>query len=73
MNIYKSVKNDNQKLYTENEEVTSLEETSSRVYNLDFSLINQLIENNKYKEYIENLYSDNEEIIDNDNILNISI
>jgi len=73
MNIYKSVKNDNQKLYTENEEVTFLEETSSRVYNLDFSLINQLIENNKYKEYIENLYSDNEEIIDNAKILNMSI
>ena len=73
MKIYKNVKIKYQKFYKGNGEVTSLEEASSRINNLDFSLINDLIENNKYKEYIEDLYSDNEEIIDNANILNMSI
>ena len=73
MKIYKNVKIKYQKFYKGNGEVTSLEEASSRINNLDFSLINDLIENNKYKEYIEDLYSDNEEIIDNAKILNMSI
>ena len=67
MKIYKSVKNENEKLGEENEEVTS-----SETNNLDLSVI-ILIEKNKFKEYIEDIYSDNEEIIDNTKILNLSI
>ena len=68
MKIYKNIKIDNQKLYRENREATS-----SEFNNLDFSLINDLIENKKYKDYIEDLYYDNEEINDNAKILNMSI
>jgi hypothetical protein len=68
MKIYKSVKNKNEKLGEENEEVTS-----SETNNLDLSVIIDLIEKNKFKEYIEDIYSDNEEIIDNAKILNLSI
>jgi hypothetical protein len=68
MKIYKSVKNKNEKLGEENEEVTS-----SETNNLDLSVIIDLIEKNKFKEYIEDIYSDNEEIIDNTKILNLSI
>ena len=68
MTIYKSVKNENEKLGEENEEVTS-----SETNNLDLSVIIDLIEKNKFKEYIEDIYSDNEEIIDNAKILNLSI
>jgi len=68
MKIDKSVKNENEKLGEENEEVTS-----SETNNLDLSIIIDLIEQNKFKEYIEDIYSDNEEIIDNAKILNLSI
>ena len=68
MKIYKSVKNENEKLGKENEEVTS-----SEINNLNLSVIIDLIEKNKFKEYIEDIYSDNEEIIDNAKILNLSI
>jgi hypothetical protein len=68
MKIYKSVKNENEKLGKENEEVTS-----SEINNLNLSVIIDLIEKNKFKEYIEDIYSDNEEIIDNTKILNLSI
>ena len=68
MKIYKSVKNENEKLGEENEEVTS-----SETNNLDLSVIIDLIEKNKFKEYIEDIYSDNEEIVDNAKILNLSI
>ena len=61
MKIYKSVKNENEKLGKENEEVTS-----SEINNLNLSVIIDLIEKNKFKEYIEDIYSDNE-------ILNLSI
>ena len=57
MKIYKSVKNENEKLGEENEEVTS-----SETNNLDLSVI-ILIEKNKFKEYIEDIYSDNEKIL----------
>jgi hypothetical protein len=68
MKIYKSVKNENGKLGEENEDVTS-----SETNNLDLSVIIDLIEKNKCKEYIEDIYSDNEEIIDNAKILNLSL
>jgi hypothetical protein len=68
MKIYKSVKNENEKLGEESEEVTS-----SETNNLDLSVIIDLIEKNKFKEYIEDIYSDNEEIVDNAKILNLSI
>ena len=57
MKIYKSVKNEKEKLGEENEEVTS-----SETNNLDLSVI-ILIEKNKFKEYIEDIYSDNEKIL----------
>ena len=58
MKIYKSVKNKNEKLGEENEEVTT-----SETNNLDLSVIIDLIEKNKFKEYIEDIYSDNEKIL----------
>ena len=71
--IYKTVKKDNQKLYKGNGEATSLKEASSEINSLDFSLINDLIGYNKYKEYFEDLCSDYEEIIGNSKMLNMSI
>ena len=68
MKIYKSVKNENEKLGKENEEVTS-----SEINNLNLSVIIDLIEKNKFKEYIEDIYSDNDEIVDNAKILILSI
>ena len=68
MKINKCVKNENEKLGKENEEVTS-----SEIDNLNLSVINDLIEKNKFKEYIEDIYSDNDEIVDNAKILNLSI
>ena len=66
--IYKSVKNENEKLGKENEEITS-----SETNNLNLSVIIDLIEKNKFKEYIEDIYSDNDEIVDNAKILILSI
>ena len=68
MKINKCVKNENEKLGEENEEVTS-----SEINNLNLSVINDLIEKIKFKEYIEDIYSDNDEIVDNAKILNLSI
>ena len=73
MKIYKSVKNGKEKLGEENEEDISLKIASSENNNLNLSIVNDLIEKNKLKEYIEDIYSDNEEIIDNSKILNLSI
>ena len=49
--------------------------SSSRNENniLDYSLIFDLIEKKMYKEYIENIYSDIDEINENAKILNLSI
>ena len=58
MKIYKSVKNEKEKLGEENEEITT-----SETNNLDLSVIIDLIEKNKFKEYIEDIYSDNEKIL----------
>ena len=68
MKIYKNVKNENEKLGKENEVITS-----SEINNLNLSVIIDLIEKKKFKEYIEDIYSDNDEIVDNTKILILSI
>ena len=40
---------------------------------LDYSIIFDLLEKKAYKEYIENIYSDIDEINENAKILNLSI
>ena len=64
-NIYKS--------FNKKEEDFFIKETSSEINNLDYSVIFDLIEKNKYKEYIQNLYSDIDEINESAKILNMSI
>ena len=76
MNISKDIKieskNNNSKLFKEGYEDISSNETSE-INNLDYSIIVDLIEKNKYKEYIGDIYSDIDEINENSKILNMSI
>jgi len=60
------------KLFKENNEDFSSKDTSE-VNNLDYSDIIDLIEKNKYKEYLEDIYSDIDEINENIKIMNMSI
>ena len=51
----------------------NLEELNDSSENMDYSLILDLMEKNKYEEFIEKIYPDIDEINENKNILNMSI
>ena len=75
MNIKKikiDSKNNNSLLFKEKcNDISSKD--NSEISNLNYSNILDLIENNKYKEYLEDIYSDINEINDDTKILNMSI
>ena len=64
--------NNNSLLFKENNNDISSKENSD-INNLNYSNILDLIEKNKYKEFIGEVYSDIDEINDDTKILNMSI